>query len=496
MFLVLASLVVAGIFGVLAARGQGWVATMATIATVGFALLFVRPKLGTIIVLFGVYLNLPVVAVNYHNMPSFFGVAFPLILIVPLTSILLLRRKQIVFDNIFGWMIVFLAVQTLSMLMATGIGVAIDEVMNYVLEGLLLYFLLINVIRTEADLREAIWAIVIAGALMGGIVLYQELTKTYDNNYGGFALRMASFRTADPDTWRDRTAGSIGDPNFFAQVLIMVVPLGVFRLWGERSLILRMLAGVATILVIAGVILTFSRGAALALFGVFGMIAYLWRIKPYQIVLGLAVIIGFVLLVAPDYVGRLQSVTDASGLVNEEGVSDKSILGRATENLAAIYMFLDHPVIGAGPGNYPLLYESYAEQIGLYVRFHERPAHNLYLSFAAELGLLGITTFLALVGVQIRRLLRIIKHRNEILSAANMAAATLVSLCAYLMTGMFLHMAYQRFFWIIMSLASAAAMISLARLEKRQQEEIATSTDTSATALPSTAPPSRAANLT
>ena len=45
------------------------------------------------------------------------------------------------------------------------------------------------------------------------------------------------------------------------------------------------------------------------------------------------------------------------------------------ENLAAIYMFLDHPLIGVGPDNYPVLYESYAEPIGLNVRFRERPAH-------------------------------------------------------------------------------------------------------------------------
>ena len=467
---------IAGVFGIMAALGQAGMAMLAVIAAVGAALVLMHPKLGTMVVLFGMYLNAPVVAIHYHDMPSFLAVAFPLILIVPLNSVLLLRRGEVVFDKIFGCMILFLAVQTFSALFATNIGAATDAILNYVVEGLMLYFLLVNVLRDEADLRQAIWAVVIAGAIMGGIVLYQEVTKTFTNEYGGFGVRMASFQTEAVGVWRDRTSGSIGDPNFFAQVLLVLVPLGLFRFWGERSRWLRILALGATLLIIAGVVLTFSRGAGLALMGVLAAIAYLWRIKPHYIALSLVGMLVFIRIVAPDYISRVQTVSDASGLVDEDSVArDKSILGRATENLAAIYMFLDHPLIGVGPDNYPVLYESYAEPIGLNVRFRERPAHNLYLSIAAEMGVVGLVTFLSIVGLQLQRLLQLRRYRAELAEVANLATAAAISLLAYLMTGMFLHMAYQRYFWIMMSLCSVAALIGarrVAELNRQKQQTI------------------------
>ena len=327
---------IAGVFGIMAALGQAGMAMLAVIAAVGAALVLMHPKLGTMVVLFGMYLNAPVVAIHYHDMPSFLAVAFPLILIVPLNSVLLLRRGEVVFDKIFGCMILFLAVQTFSALFATNIGAATDAILNYVVEGLMLYFLLVNVLRDEADLRQAIWAVVIAGAIMGGIVLYQEVTKTFTNEYGGFGVRMASFQTEAVGVWRDRTSGSIGDPNFFAQVLLVLVPLGLFRFWGERSRWLRILALGATLLIIAGVVLTFSRGAGLALMGVLAAIAYLWRIKPHYIALSLVGMLVFIRIVAPDYISRVQTVSDASGLVDEDSVArDKSILGRATDERKA-----------------------------------------------------------------------------------------------------------------------------------------------------------------
>jgi hypothetical protein len=463
--LIAALLLLALVLGYLAATDRGAIAIVATIAAIGAALIFVQPRLAVMVVLFGLYLNAPVVAVRNQGMPSIFGVAFPLILIVPVTIYILVRRGKLIFDITFAWMIGFLAVQTLSALFAFDIGVATDALLNYTVEGLMLYFLLVNVIRDESDLRLAIWAITIAAAIMGGIVLFQELTKTFKDTYGGFAMRMASFATGAKDTWRDRTGGPIGDPNFFAQVLLMVVPLSLFRFWGEHKLVLRLLALACTLLTIGGVVLTFSRGAALALIISLGVIAYLWRIKPHHLMLGLVGIVAFVLIVAPDYVNRVQSVTDAAGLVDEDSVTrDKSILGRATENLAAVNMFLDHPLVGVGPENYPKLYTTYAEDTGYYVRFGERPAHNLFLSTAAELGILGLTVLLILMGVQISRLLKIRQYRTQLGEAANYATAAVISILAYLMTSMFLHLAYQRYLWIIMALASVAANLGAAKV--------------------------------
>ena len=45
---------------------------------------------------------------------------------------------------------------------------------------------------------------------------------------------------------------------------------------------------------------------------------------------------------------------------------------------------------------------------------------------------------------------------------ANMATAFSLSVVTYMTTGIFLHLSYARYFWLIMALAGAAASIALA----------------------------------
>ena len=42
-------------------------------------------------------------------------------------------------------------------------------------------------------------------------------------------------------------------------------------------------------------------------------------------------------------------------------------------------MFGDYPIFGVGPGNYPLHYLDYSQEIGLDPRLEQREAHSLYL---------------------------------------------------------------------------------------------------------------------
>ena len=104
-------------------------------------------------------------------------------------------------------------------------------------------------------------------ASSASLSIHQDFTNNYDNNYGGFAQAAdATFRTGvttlTGDVVQRRLAGSIGETNRFAQVMLMLVPLGIFRFIGESRLVLRWTAGAATALITLGVVLTFSRGAA------------------------------------------------------------------------------------------------------------------------------------------------------------------------------------------------------------------------------------------
>jgi O-antigen ligase len=188
-------------------------------------------------------------------------------------------------------------------------------------------------------------------------------------------------------------------------------------------------------------------------------------IKLWQVVI---IFLGLYLLVSalPQYGARLTSLQDLAGMFSDTGEvdvadGDGATLSRLTEMGAAFYVFLDHPVLGVGPGLFPNYYQEYSELVGLRLKNSDRQAHNLYLSIAAETGLLGIACFMYIVYITMRNLARARKRwmaeRPEI---ANMATAYMLSIVTYLTTGLFLHFAFIRYFWLIMALAGAVMYIA------------------------------------
>jgi O-antigen ligase len=151
-----------------------------------------------------------------------------------------------------------------------------------------------------------------------------------------------------------------------------------------------------------------------------------------------------------------------SSLVDSDSrPDDGAILGRATSNLAALNVFADHPVLGVGPGRYQTDYsQAYANELGMRHFTTPRRAHNLYFEVAADTGILGLVTFLGVVGSTLVGLWRVrrrwMERRPEY---AHLATALFLAVAGYMLSGFFLHLAYIRYFWLLMALANSAIWI-------------------------------------
>jgi len=121
-------------------------------------------------------------------------------------------------------------------------------------------------------------------------------------------------------------------------------------------------------------------------------------------------------------------------------------------------VFLDYPVVGVGPGMYKHYSRDYGSRLGLSRVDEEREAHNLILGLAAETGTVGLVAFLMLFGSAVFGTLRILRtearRRPEL---AALATGFFASLWIYFMSGLFLHMAYARFFFVVLALAAFVA---------------------------------------
>ena len=424
----------------------------------------VRPEVATLVVVFILYSNAAVVLVTRLGLPLFVGAIVPMILVVPLGYELFIKRRIVVITPAFPWIVAFLLVQIIGTLFARDISSATDELVTFILEGVGLYLLVVNVVRTPSAMRNVIWSLLAVGAFLGGLSIFQAATGTYSNDYFGFAQSDATNDFGIAVQGLARLAGPIGEKNRYAQIMLMLVPLALFQAWSERSRILRLTAYAIAVVTSGAVILTFSRGAAVGFVLVIVIMTVLRYIKLYQ-VLAVSLLAVALLVAVPQYADRLTSlsaIVDTVTGADAASQADGSILSRATEGLAALNVFSDHPLVGVGPGQFPSYYREYADDIAINVKAEDRQAHNLYLATAAETGVLGFICLAAILLITLWQLAlarrRWVGRRTDL---ANMATAFSLSVVTYMTTGIFLHLSYARYFWLIMALAGATALIAL-----------------------------------
>jgi putative inorganic carbon (HCO3(-)) transporter len=455
--------------GIAAADAPLLVVAAASAVFLGVAIIL-YPDVATLTTIAILYSNAAVVAVRFHGVPLFLAAFVPLLLVVPLARDLIVRRLPVIAPPTAPWLIGLLFIHMFSALFSADVSRSWDAVVVFIVEGFGLYFLLLNVIRTPALLRQVTWVLILVGMLISIPSIHQDLTNNFDSLYLGFAQPAdAAFRTGETtiigDVVQRRLTGPIGETNRFAQILLMLVPLGIFRYIDERSTFLRAVAAVATTLITVGVVLTFSRGAAVGLVALIIAVAALRLVRARHLV-GIMLALVFVFAAFPQYTVRLATLGEIGALAGDNvnrGTVGGAVLSRVTETLAAGLVIVDHPVIGVGPDMFNIYYEEYAEDVGLLVRNDAfREAHNLYLGIGAELGIPGLVVFMIVLLLTMRMLLQArrasIDRRPDL---ERLATPFLLSLMTYAVTGLFLHLSFARFFWLMLAVATAAAVITL-----------------------------------
>jgi len=448
------------------------------------------PDFATFAVIFILYSNIAVVASRFHGVPRLVASAFPLLLAAPLIRDLILRRQSIVVTPVLPILFLFLVVQILGMMFSKNLEVTRTVVIEFLFEGLLVYFLITNVVRTPRALRLAVWALLLAGFVSAAVPCYQQLTGTFDNNFAGLGQTSeGGFRTGDftgrVEVRQVRLAGPIGEQNRYSQNMLMLLPVGLFACFSERSKRLRFLALFFTAVTGAGFLLAFSRGGAVALLLVMATMVLMRTVTLRQLSLvGLVVVLGLVAM--PQYWARLKTLADIPSQFSRQissqtgaGKPDSSAQRRLIEMVAAGMVFADNPLIGAGPGMFKYYSQEYGNRLGVRRITETRKAHSLYLEVAAEGGVLGLTCFFAIVLVTLHGLVvarrRLLQgppgatpgEEHERRALANLVTGFLLALIAYLGCGLFLHLAYIRFFYLMLGLAAAASGIALSFSSRR-----------------------------
>jgi O-antigen ligase len=315
--------------------------------------------------------------------------------------------------------------------------------------------IVVALLRRSHQFRHAIWVLLMVGIFLGLVSVHQFLTKSYHNQYGGFAVAMYMAISTGVNDYR--LAGPVGDPNFFAQIMLVPGLLGLERLLHERRLVLKALAGLSATLSILTVIFTYSRGALIAMLVALILYFIIYPPRPFQLLLATAVGLIVLTFIPSSYYDRVLSLQNL--LPTQHGFTnirqDTAIQGRASENFTALLMLEQHPLLGVGLRNFPVLYQDYTRSLGLAPTSQARAAHNLYLEVAAESGIVGLTVFLSIVVLAYRSLWIARRRFFQAGLSDHTHAVTgfAVAFTGYMTAAFFVHGAYPRFFYVLIGLA-------------------------------------------
>jgi putative inorganic carbon (HCO3(-)) transporter len=348
-----------------------------------------------------------------------------------------------------------------------------DQRVTEAAKGFAIYLLVAMIAASWSSLKQGMGAIVFTACCLALLSLFQIATGRYDQEFFGFASVQTG--TIYSDVSGARIAGPINDPNFYGQILLVALPLAVVGAIVTRSAFRRLLFAAAALLIGAITLLTYSRGAMLALAVMTVIMLVSLRVRVMHIAAAGVAALLVLFVLPPNVTARFVTVEQLLPGGSSTSVDrDASLEKRALVLATSWQMFLDQPVLGVGAANFSTSYDRYSAIAGSSAPQYDEPGieqfpHTLYMQIAAETGIAGLALFIAAMTCafvslyQSRRELEA-HGRTEL---ALIAAAIAVALSGYLLTSVFLHGAYQRYLWIVLGFAAAVQ-----RLRSQPEREV------------------------
>ncbi|HEY3312737.1 MAG TPA: O-antigen ligase family protein [Anaerolineales bacterium] len=424
-----------------------------------------QPQLGLVAFIVITFTQFSEVGIKFHGYGSIAQPLAGFLLVLIVLRIALYGERPEGFGRALPILVIYALVWFASLLHAGNYLAALNAFIGFAKDALGAV-IVIFFIQRPSSLKQAVWAIIFAGLFMTAISIFQEFSGTFSNNYWGFGGWQ---HQTTGDSTRHRLTGPYANPNAYAQVLVMIVPLAIDRLWHERRMILRILAGVTAALCTLTIAFTYSRGGFLTLIFVTAMLITLRRPNLMPMLLTGALLIGVVQFIPASYNTRILTLLQFVDQGTQ--VSDPSFRGRTSENIAAWQMFMDNPLLGVGLGNFPENYQNYSRSIGLDQRRVPRSPASLYLELLSEQGLIGTGIFLFLM-VLIFRELRYAKRNFNLArmtDEGNIVLALSAGFAGYLFAAITKNSAYSNVFWVIVGVALASGQVAHASRMKAEE---------------------------
>lgn len=268
------------------------------------------------------------------------------------------------------------------------------KILNYIL----LYYIVVNNIKDFKRIKRVITILVVIGCALAVYGLYNYLNGI-EMIYG-----------IEKKAYVGNLTATYVNSNSMSAYLALTIPLaiGLFlsgilgRQPGQRKSrrsITTFILPPAIFVMTAALIFTHSRDGWIAFFAsilFLSIILIRIRHKTPKTLTRIAVILLVVLII----LGTAGSMSLYQAVTNKSAASLSNPFGKVPfESRIEVYrgtlqMIAERPLLGVGPGNFPLVYPRYRDK--KHVIFMNE-THNDYLQFASEMGIFSLAAFLVLL---------------------------------------------------------------------------------------------------
>jgi O-antigen ligase len=270
------------------------------------------------------------------------------------------------------------------------------------------------------------------------------------------------FKIGLAETNTQRVAGAIKglfeNSNDLALHLVTMIPLAFMLGLQNKNPLRRIVFWSISLLMIAAVIITFSRGGFIGLIVMaLVLVRKLGRRNKSMALATLVLGVIFFLVVAPGaYAGRLATIFDSASDLTGSSSQRTEVLKRS------VWVTLRYPLFGVGLGNF---HHKSAQELG---------THNAYTQVSSEMGIAAMVCYIIFLVHPLRKLRMIEREmfeRNENSRFYYFAIGIQASLVGYMVASFFAAVAYQWYIYYLV--AYAICLRRLYYLQEMKKLEIA-----------------------
>lgn len=275
--------------------------------------------------------------------------------------------------------IVYILATFLSVIFSSNFALSLKNFGTKTMEYILLYFIVVEFVLNKRRLKNTVIVMLVSAAMIGVDCIFQYFF-VFD------FLRSWPLEAG-------RITGSFQMPGDLAGYLgpVLCLPLSLCFLKFKKGI--KYFLRTETILLLALLIVTIARGAWL---GFIAAVCFLGLLENKKILYVTAAFLLILAVVMPQLLESSNHILDR--LKSIFMLSDSSSLDRKAIWQVAVRMIKAKPIFGHGLSTFMGNFTSYGKDY-YYLKESIIPyAHNCYLQIAAETGIVGLMSFLMLIG--------------------------------------------------------------------------------------------------